>query len=109
MKTHLEIMTYPVIQEIVTDVIVQEAQRGISEHTAGIIARALTTNNQPEADLIDAIVFAQGCHAAAKAMRMLGDLDKAEMYFALGQDLLTKAVEAYSALEAAFAQTQPRH
>ena len=105
----VQIPTYTEVQAHISDILTQDVQRGISEETASALATVFTTTSRTDADLFDFIAFAQACHAAADTMRKHGNLDAAGLYFAMGQDLLTKAAEAYSALVAAYGQTQPQH
>jgi hypothetical protein len=105
----MSIPTYPDIQEQVSSMLARDVQQGLTEETARTLATVFTTTSRTDADLFDFIAFAQACHAAADVMRKHGNLDQAGLYFAMGQDLLTKAAEAYSALVAAYGQTQPQH
>jgi hypothetical protein len=103
------IPTHTDVQAILSDKLVLDVQRGMTQETADALATVFTTSTRTDADLFDFIAFAQACHSAADVMRKHGNLDQAGLYFAMGQDLLTKAAEAYSALVAAYAQTQPQH
>lgn len=105
----MNIPTHTDLQAQVSEMLALDVQRGISFEIADALATVFTTTSRTDADLFDFIAFAQACHAAADAMRKHGDLDQAGLYFALGQDLLTKAAEAFGALVAAYGQTQPRH
>ena len=105
----MHIPTHTDIQEMLSARLVVDVQRGLPEETAGALAIVFTTTSRTDTDLFDFIAFAQACHSAADVMRKHGNLDAAGLYFAMGQDLLTKAAEAYSTLVAAYGQTQPQH
>jgi len=105
----LQIPTYAEVQARIAEMLTRDVQRGLQEETAASLAAVFTTPTRTDTDLFDFIAFSKACHSAADVMRKHGDLDQAGLYFAMGQDLLTKAAEAYSALVAAYGQTQPQH
>lgn len=105
----MQIPTYAEVQARITEMVTRDVQRGLQEETAASLAAVFTTPTRTDADLFDFIAFSKACHSAADVMRKHGDLDQAGLYFSMGQDLLTKAAEAYSALVAAYGQTQPQH
>ncbi|RFC68340.1 hypothetical protein DY251_04990 [Mesorhizobium denitrificans] len=105
----VQIPTYAEVQAKIADLLTRDVQRGLQEETAASLAAVFTTTSRTDVDLFDFIAFSKACHSAADVMRKHGDLDQAGLYFAMGQDLLTKAAEAYSALVAAYGQTQPQH
>jgi hypothetical protein len=84
------------------------AKDGPNDEAVGALADVFTTHSRSEADLFDFIAFAQGCHAAAEVLREKDD-PQAGLYFAMGQDLLTKAAEAYAVLAADIARLFPKH
>lgn len=72
------------------------ARNGMSEQLSGELSAIFTSKSRTDIDLLRFLVCAAGCHSAAKAQREEG-LDDGLM-LAMGQDLIAKAVDAYSQL-----------
>lgn len=63
------------------------------------LAAMMTTETLGDADMLNLLAFAQGCHAAAEVYRYLNN-DVADLYSAMGQDMIVRAMDMFPALMA---------
>ncbi|ESZ50970.1 hypothetical protein X730_12030 [Mesorhizobium sp. L103C565B0] len=78
----------------------QAASAEMDEELAQSLSDVFTCTAATETDLFNYIAYSQGCHALAEACRERGDHEGAGLYRAMGQDLLTKAIDALADLMA---------
>lgn len=71
-----------------------------AETVTSAVANVFTSKTATDTDLFNLIAFAKGCHEMASVYRAQGRAGAAELFHALGQDMLTRAGAVFAELMA---------
>lgn len=77
-----------------TDAVLDPTNPEELDAVTGAIAQVYGGGASTEAELSNLIIYARGCHEMAAVYRQQGNEDNADLYHAIGQDMLTKALFA---------------
>ncbi|MCV0395908.1 MAG: hypothetical protein K5872_06590 [Rhizobiaceae bacterium] len=77
--------------------LIDAALRGISPEVAEAVADVFTSDPmdavEPDTAIMNLIMYAGACHEAAKVLAEIGQSDDADLFHAMGQDMLAKALD----------------